>query len=374
MAPKLMNLLPATLALLAGQALSQKIIIPPFAYPGESDIQWISGPDGFDSPKNNHITDTAYDWWYFDVVEEPYSGNGDQPSFAATFHTTGSNGFDPLRNAFPMGFPSTTFVQIDLAWPNGTTDSWVLFAGGASFTVDGDGASANFSHTGASFEGAPDLSSYVVNINAPEKGVVGSLRIDSATPAHYTCGPNEEGQTIQLTPGAGWVNAIPDGYAEVDFELRGEKFKFQGRGYHDHNFGNRPFSEALAASYWGHGRLGDYTIVWVDALAQSGDNHLAAYVSKEGELITASCQPGSILVRPYGDNSTYPPTQSTGAPTGFSIEITIPEGQLELKAEYIHITVDSDLYRRFTGTLTGTLDGESLPDGIALWEQFTLQE
>ncbi|KAL4969650.1 uncharacterized protein BDV14DRAFT_195911 [Aspergillus stella-maris] len=314
----------ATLVLLASRAFSQRIVIPSHTSSGQNSItQWVSGPSGFDAPKSRPINETSYEWWYFDVVAEP-DAIGQQPSIGATFHTTGNQGFDVPHRSRPAPYPSSNFIQFDLAWPNGTTDSWMFFAG------------------------------------------------DAEAAAHYTCGPNEKGQRMSLAPGAGWINAIPDGYGEADFEIRGRRFKFEGRGYHDHNFGNRPFSHSYAASYWGHGRLGDYAVVWADTLTPSGENIVSAYVARGGEIITAHC--GGIRVRPYGANSTYPPTTSTGAPTGFNLDISIPEGQLQLQADTTYVIVDVDVYQRVTGTFTGTLDGERLPDGTSLWEQFTLQE
>ncbi|KAL2822699.1 hypothetical protein BDW59DRAFT_173782 [Aspergillus cavernicola] len=368
MAPKLLYL--SALALLAGPVFSQQIIVPPHSYPGETtNTQWISGPDDFDAPKNRPINQTTFDWWYFDAVQEP-NERGEQASFAITFHTSGPHGFDTLQDLFPLGSPSDNLIQINLAWPNGDLDFWILAAGEAVFTINGNSASAVFAGTGCSFEGVPDLSHYSVHIDAPDKGIVGSLDIKSDVPAHYPCGPAEEGQDMHVVPGVGWLNAIPDGLGEADFQIRGKEFKFQGRGYHDHNYGSRPFSESAASAYWGHGRLGEYAIVWLSVLTPTGSEHVSAYVTKNSEIIVAHCE--GIKIRPYGDNSTYPPTRKTGAPTGFRIEITIPEGQLELAAEYIYIQVGFDFYRRFTGTFTGTLNGEPLPDGVALWEQFSL--
>ena len=174
----------ASLALLAGQVVSQRFVNPPHPIPGQEETTtlFVSGPSGFDSPKNRPINDTSYDWWYFDVVGD-FDADGQQPSFAVTFHTSGNQGFDPLHEAIPFPFPSDNFVQIDLAWPNGTIGSWMLFAGEAVITVDGDGASGNFSKTGCSFEGAPDLSEYTVYIDAPEKRIAGSFRIRSVSGA-----------------------------------------------------------------------------------------------------------------------------------------------------------------------------------------------
>ncbi|KAL2810823.1 hypothetical protein BJX63DRAFT_400993 [Aspergillus granulosus] len=371
MGPNFVSLSALALPFLAGQALSQPqlITIPPFPYPGDADTQWISGPSGFDAPKNRHINLTTYDWWYFDFVEE-LNGSGGQASIAITFYTTGTNGFDALQESLPV-YPSTNLITTDVTWPNGTMESFLLIAGEATFIVDGDGASANYSGTNSGFEGAPDLSQYTVELNSPEKGIVGSLVIKSDAPAHYPCGPNEEGQDIQLVPGGGWLNAIPDGAGEASFQIHGHEFTFKGRGYHDHNYGTT-FSESYVASYWGHGRLGDYVIVWVDTLATDGSNHLSAYVAKDGEILTAQC--GGIRVRPYGDNSTYPPTTTSGNPTGFDITISIPDGELELKAEYTYVVSSHRVNHRYTGSLTGTLNGAALPDGVALWEQFTLQD
>ncbi|CEN61980.1 hypothetical protein ASPCAL08623 [Aspergillus calidoustus] len=371
MASNFISLSALALPFFASQVLSQsqQIIIPPKPYLGDADTQWISSSSGFDAPKNRHINWTTYDWWYFDFVQEP-SESGSQASIAITFYTTGTDGFDALQEALPL-YPSTNLITADVTWPNGTLDTFLFIAGEATFTVDGDGVSTNYSGTNSWFEGAPDLSQYTVELNSPEKGIVGSLVIKSDAPAHYPCGPNEEGQDLQLVPGGGWLNAIPDGDGEASFQIRGHEFNFQGRGYHDHNYG-RTFSEAFIASYWGHGRLGDYVVVWVDALAADGSNHVSAYVSKDGEILTAQC--GGIKVRPYGDNSTYPPTTTSGSPTGFEIQITIPDGELELKAEYTYVTAEHRVYHRYTGSFTGTLNGKALPDGVALWEQFTLQE
>jgi hypothetical protein len=39
---------------------------------------------------------------------------------------------------------------------------------------------------------------------------------------------------MMVAPNVGWSNAIPDAAGEVDFEVNGEKFQFNGSAYHDH--------------------------------------------------------------------------------------------------------------------------------------------
>ncbi|KAL4994180.1 hypothetical protein BDV10DRAFT_9906 [Aspergillus recurvatus] len=376
----------SALALLAGHVVSQpqpypqsqarQIVVP--AHPNENAItftQYISGRDGFDAPKIYPVNATTYDWWYFDAVQQPAAGDDGrqaQAHIAVTFYTLGSDSFEVLAGQFPHGLPSGNMVQITLAWPNGTIDFPIdLAAGGAIFTVEGDGSSGDFTGTGCSWVGAPDLSTYVVHIDVPEHDIRGSLYIKSDAPPHYPCGRAEEGQNMHLAPGAGWANAIPGGPAFADFTIRGEELRFHGRGYHDKNFGSEPFSDALTLSHWGHATLGEYNLVWYDSLTPSGDETVSAYVSKDGEILTASCEPGAIEVRPYGDNSTYPPITSTEPATGYTINATLPEGQLEVQAQYIYLVLaDGRYYQRFTGNMTGNLNGEDLPHGTGLWEQF----
>ncbi|KAL5336025.1 hypothetical protein BJX70DRAFT_400963 [Aspergillus crustosus] len=209
---------------------------------------------------------------------------------------------------------------------------------------------------------------YTVDIDAPEKGIVGRIVVNSEVPAHYPCGPAEAGQNLQVIPGVGWANAIPDGYGLAEFTIRGdEQFRVEGRGYHDHRI--RPIR-----------LLGPYALVWLTVLPVSGPESVSAYVVKssegselsESDVIVSQCE--GIPIRPYGANSTYPPDLTTGAPTGFDIQVEVPDGVLELKAERVYTQVDFDFYRRFTGGLTGTLNGEALEDGVALWEQFALGE
>jgi hypothetical protein len=175
----------ATLASLIVPILSQprQLIIPSQPADAITETQWTSNASGFDFPKNTPINRTSYDWWYFDAVASATlsdDGIPQQPSVAFTFHTTGADGFDLLGQQFPGGIlPSGNVVQILVTWPNGTHEDWLLPAGDAVFTLEGDGASAVFPGTGCAFHGAPDLSRYVVTVDAPEQGIVGSLVIES---------------------------------------------------------------------------------------------------------------------------------------------------------------------------------------------------
>ena len=61
----------------------------------------------------------------------------------------------------------------------------MLKADEAVITTVGQGASAVFENAGAKWTGTFDLSSYAVEIDAPESGVVGTFHLKSLAPAEY---------------------------------------------------------------------------------------------------------------------------------------------------------------------------------------------
>lgn len=52
-------------------------------------------------------------------------------------------------------------------------------------------------------------------------------------PAHYPCGSAVAGQNMEVGPGTGWANAVPDATATVKLTVGGTNLVFKGLGYHD---------------------------------------------------------------------------------------------------------------------------------------------
>ena len=70
---------------------------------------------------------------------------------------------------------------------------------------------------------------------------------------------------------------MPDADATVDLTVGGVPLQFAGAGYHDSNWGADPFVGNLAHTYWGHARVGPFSVVFSDALDPSlveGQAHL----------------------------------------------------------------------------------------------------
>ena len=139
------------------------------------------------------------------------------------------------------------------------------------------------------------------------------------------------------------------------------------------------FTSLVASWYWGHGRIGEYSIVWFDFLDPAGTEAVSAYIAKDNEVLIASCTLASISVRPIGQNATYPPLVGTGNPSGYHIEVDLgQDGTLTADVEVLGSLIEvNPEYGRFVGKMTGEvvpLDGDVTTGlaGMALFEQFKL--
>ncbi|KAJ7449424.1 hypothetical protein B0H11DRAFT_2056792 [Mycena galericulata] len=347
--------------------------IPPAIQNGSSTAQFTSSAFGIDAPKVSPINASSFDWWYFDVVSNEPTSN--LASVVITFFTSS-------QPAFPLLSPSDSVLSayIWVTFPNGTL--WSGIANGeenATVTSHGDNTTGVWHGTGFSWVGSK--AGYVVTIDAPEVGVTGTITFPAVAPAHYPCGPAVAGQNMEVGPQIGWANAVPDAASVVNLSIYGVELAFEGVGYHDKNWSPVPFLTSLASWYWGHGRVGPYSVVWFDFLDTSGIEHVSAFLSENGKIVSASCTPGSISVRPTGAggaNATYPPVISTPDPEGYRIVLALPpaegisgggegQGTLEIDVAISLQTIRANPeYARFIGNLS-TSTGLT---GVALFEQF----
>ncbi|KAJ7171251.1 hypothetical protein C8R46DRAFT_1216831 [Mycena filopes] len=342
---KLLLALLSTLLLATGS--SAKIFnIPATVSSGSSTALFNSTATDLDAPKVHPINGSSFDWWYFDVVStDPKS----PASVVVIFYTVAGA-------AFPFLSPSDaiTRAQIFVSFPNGTQFTTITDAAGATVVSDGNVSSGDWGGTG--FGWGHSGANYTVVIDAPKVGVQGSISFSPVAPAHYACGPAEAGQNMKVGPGIGWSNAIPDAVSSVELIVGDTLLKFTGAGYHDKNWSNELFTDNVASWYWGHGRLGAYSLVWFDFLGLDGTEYVSGYAARDGALVAATCEPGSIRVRPTGQNDTYPPTMSTGSPSGYHITFDLAEaGTLEMDISVVELLFDSAQYLRSVGNISGVV-------------------
>ncbi|MCJ1383439.1 hypothetical protein MMC17_006553 [Xylographa soralifera] len=332
---------------------------------GSSDALFTSSAHGLDAPKVDTINNTSWEWWYFDAVSEDQ-----RSSVVFTFFVAPATGF-PESGAPDNAILSAT---IALTYPGQEFSSFLstVQATEARVVSVGNGASGTWKGSGMEFVGTPDLSNYVINVDSPSIGVKGSMSLRSVAPAHYPCDPAEADQSMVMMPGIGWTNAVPDAAAQVELDVNGTTVKFIGIGYHDQSWGVTNFNSRVGSWYWGHGRLGPYSIVWWDTLTPAGAEAVSSYVARGGKIVGVVCTATSV--RPTGANSTYPPTIGDGPPEGLHIEIDLgSEGTMIVDATSTFNIVDAGgIYYRWTGTLSGGIEGQPSFTGTALWEEFAL--
>ncbi|KAK7416630.1 hypothetical protein QQX98_005101 [Neonectria punicea] len=305
---------------------------------GPSIGDFISSAQGFDGPKVRPINNTAYDWWYFDVVSKDLKSN------------TGIT----FLSAPHSGFVSSNRASDDM-----------LFV---SFSL----STAEFPDYGfvANATEATVLGICVTTVDIPELNTTGSITFKSIAPPHYPTGPVMAGLSMEVSPGVGWANAIPAAEAEVYYKINDTEVKFTGYGYHDKNWGVEPFIDHVDSWYWGHGTVGPYNVVWFDVLHTSGSEHVSAYVAKDGEIVTAKAS--GLTIRPTG-NFTFPPSRGD-LPPGFRMEIDMEEGILDIDIVNTQFSISHfDFYHRWIGSLTGRIRGqEEVFTGQGLYEQYAL--
>ncbi|KAJ6548789.1 hypothetical protein B0H19DRAFT_1031982 [Mycena capillaripes] len=360
---------------LAAASASRVYDIPATVNNDTSTALFTSSAKGLDAPKIHPVNNSAFDWWYFDVVSaDPTS----VASVVIVFYTS-------TATAFPFLPPSAsvTRAQIHVSFPNGTVFTAFAPADGATVTADDNASSGDWHGSGFKWAAShTGTSSYTIFIDAAEIGVQGTIKFHSVAPPHYPCGPMVAGQNMEVGPRIGWANAVPDATTTVDLVVKGTKLAFTGVGYHDKNWSDQIFTSNVASWYWGHGRVGPYSIVWFDFLALNGTEYLSAYAAKDGEIIAASCDSNSIRVRPIGQNATYPPVLSTGTPSGYHVTLDLKDaGTLEVDVSVMENIVDSPQYVRSVGNMSGMVvpigaynveSERTVLGGKALFEQFKL--
>lgn len=79
-------------------------------------------------------------------------------------------------------------------------------------------------------------------------------------------------------------------------------------------------------------------------------------------------------MRPTGSNSQYPPVITSGNPQGFHIDLDLgSEGVLEVDVTTNLAIADVILYTRWSGTMSGGVQGGTVYKGVALYEEFKFQ-
>ncbi|KAJ3543380.1 hypothetical protein NM208_g3607 [Fusarium decemcellulare] len=320
---------------------------------GQAHSQQVSCNTGFDGPKVDILNGTSYDFWYFEAVA--YDG---QSSVVVNFHAGA-----PLNSDLSgERSSSSNNMQLSGHFSNGTTFSEVITVDTAIVSTAGDGSNGLWGAEGDSWYSSPDMSDYRVELKAKEGSIRGSITMHSVAPAHYPCSLTRPGDSLEVMPGIGWVNAVPDADVTVDLRIHGMPFKFLGIGYHDK--GVTPFSDVVGSWNWGHARMGPYSIVWLHSTDRGATTYSSGYVAYQGQVVFAQCD-GAIEIRTSNEDTDRSIANNSAFPDVFSLRIDLggSHGVLEADLYPTQITLDTPTFTRWVGNVTGSA-GESSWQGI----------
>ncbi|MEV5846104.1 lipocalin-like domain-containing protein [Streptomyces sp. NPDC051985] len=204
--------------------------------------QW---EDGFRTAGQNDDPD-VFEWWYSDFTGD----DGTVVSF--TLSTRLDDGFVPEPGEARRR-PKSAVLVTD---PDGTGHGGVQDYDWAEFSGSTDRCDVRlgpYTFTG-------DLKTYRMKGQSGDVGV--DLTLTSLVrPFRPGTGVIYFGDTDHHF---GWLCAVPSGTATGTVTVRGKQRAFTGHGYHDHNWGNRPFPYGVAHWRWGRGSVGPYAVIGAD--------------------------------------------------------------------------------------------------------------
>ncbi|MFG2953112.1 lipocalin-like domain-containing protein [Streptomyces sp. NPDC048291] len=204
--------------------------------------QW---EDGFRTAADNDDPD-VFEWWYSDFTGD----DGTVVSF--TLSTRLDDGFVPEPGEAGRR-PKAGVIITD---PDGTghggthTYGWSDFS---SSTEHCDVRLGPFTFTG-------DLKTYRMRGRSGDVGV--DLTLTSVVrPFRPGTGIIRFGDTDKYF---GWLCVVPSGTVTGTVTVNGKQRSFTGHGYHDRNWGNRPFPCGVEHWRWGRGSVGPFSVIGAD--------------------------------------------------------------------------------------------------------------
>ncbi len=206
----------------------------------------------------------SYEWWYFDAKLK------DGSSLVIVFHT------GPIAS-FSDGFKP--YVTFDLTNPCGLEIHREYFSKENDYSFSKEQCEARIGE--CVFKG--DLHNYEIYYKDEEVEAIVTLKgkVPSWRPHSGHIFFNEKDYFA-------WLPSVPEGEVSVELRYHGEDYHFQGTGYHDHNWGNKPMFFLMHHWYWGRAKVGDYTIVssFITANKKCDFSEIPIFmIAKDGQIL-----------------------------------------------------------------------------------------
>lgn len=231
-----------------------------------------------------HAKDTpgAYEWWYFDAVD-PVSGHGvvailyDGLLFSPDYHDAVKSGIQDVAEFHP-GFSLSVY--------DGDQTPFYALTSYPRSLVDFGGA-----------ENPVTIGGNRVVREVSEQGIVYTLHIDETLPSglrakgelRFASGVAPTTQEVgEASSYHRWNLVQPSAVVTGEIRLsRGgspiKEYRFNTKGYHDHNIGLRPLGDDFKDWYWGRIHIGGDTLVWYN-MSTGGDIQPQAWLVRNGHI------------------------------------------------------------------------------------------
>lgn len=175
----------------------------------------------------------------------------------------------------------------------------------------------------------------------------------------------------------GWANALPDANATVSLQVGDVAFSFEGYGYHDKTWVDRPFQTAVQAAFWGHARVGPYAVVWWHSRAQDGTDVSSEYLARweDGQVVASRCVHSPNNTLGWGEGQIWPLVPGTPAPAGMVLRWDLGDvGVFSANITSTDIFADIPFWQAGRGPITGGFEGQEQYSGeTGLWSLNQLQ-
>ncbi|WWC85462.1 uncharacterized protein L201_000325 [Kwoniella dendrophila CBS 6074] len=345
---------------------TKNYIFPSTSIDGIARIDTKIGNQALDRPYITRHNSSSYEWWYFDAI----SSDGQSSIVITSFVSP----LDTYENQSGLQL----LVQI-VSPQGGLYDDTIEYDKDEKLYISTKGDTSNgiLNNGDFSWIGKSDLSEYTLNLNLPKYNISGTINLFSLAKPFVGCGPAQKDANTSIFWFFNWINVIGDAVAVVDIAVGDQKVAFTGNGYHDKNWGPVSFIPYVHHWYWGHGRVGEYSVVWSKMFLNDNTTKAGGWISKNDKIILSACfeNDDSVVIKPLGNNITDPPKKANNTHNIQGFDITINTGneqgifQFQLKKN-IRINGELGTYARWIGNFTGgQLGEEDSQIGVAVTEQ-----
>lgn len=216
-----------------------------------------------------------YEWWYSDAHFD------DGSSAVITFYT---------KSMMASNLPLSPQITVNFLGVDGTTIRKVLHFEPGEFEASKEKTDVSIGKN--HFRG--DLDQYDIHVEFED--VVLDLHLTRTTPS-WRLGNGYSYYGDQDEKHMAWFSAVPAATATLALAVGDKTRTFEGRGYHDHNWGNVPELQILHHWYWGRAYVGPFAVISYDMTAAEpyGYQHLPMFMLTKDGIVVAE-DPGEVKV------------------------------------------------------------------------------